>query len=184
MYYIVHMFARYIQFFSSRRRHTRYIGDWSSAVCSADLNAIAKVPSALRPLIGNAMRLMPPAVWDGAARAIPAARRPKNMSYKVAKLARLLEHDGEEALYLHLVSQWNAPQDLVLGGTEPTGLLNDPSLKAKIRDFVSRMQYADTLTYLPDDILPKVDRASMSVGLEVRVPLLDHRVRSEERRVG
>lgn len=139
-------------------------------------NAIAKVPPALRPLIGNSLRLMPPAIWDGAARAIPAAKRPANVSNKVAKLARLLEHDGEEALYLHLVSQWNAPHDLVLGGVEPTGALNDTGLKTKLPDFISRMQYLDTLTYLPDDILTKVDRASMSVGLEVRVPLLDHRV--------
>ena len=63
-----------------------------------------------------------------------------------------------------------------MAGTEPSGPLEDPRVRALVPDFVERMQYLDTLTYLPDDILTKVDRASMAVSLEARVPFLDHRL--------
>ena len=70
---------------------------------------------------------------------------------------------------------WNA-QDLVAGGKPLNLILDDPRAGAFIADRAERLQYLDTLTYLPDDILTKLDRASMAVSLEARVPLLDHRV--------
>ena len=65
---------------------------------------------------------------------------------------------------------------MVLGGQEPAGLFDDPSVSQLIPDFMERMQFLDTATYMADDILTKVDRASMAVALEARVPLIDHRV--------
>ena len=62
------------------------------------------------------------------------------------------------------------------GAVEPLGLPFDPTVPKLIPDFFARMRFVDTLTYLPDDILTKLDRASMAASLEARVPLLDHRV--------
>jgi asparagine synthase (glutamine-hydrolysing) len=84
--------------------------------------------------------------------------------------------DSREALYLSLVSHWKAPASLIYGAKEPQTLLTDPGQWANLPEFTQRMMYLDMVTYLPDDILVKVDRASMGVGLEARVPFLDHRV--------
>jgi asparagine synthase (glutamine-hydrolysing) len=81
-----------------------------------------------------------------------------------------------EALYWVLCSYWMDPASVVVGAKEPLTPLTDPSKWAEIREFMQVMMYLDTLMYLPDDILVKVDRAAMGVSLESRVPLLDHRV--------
>jgi asparagine synthase (glutamine-hydrolysing) len=91
------------------------------------------------------------------------------------KAAAMLRHGGEGA-YRSLVSAWDEPAKIVLQGREVKGPIFDASLAAALPDGLDRMQYLDTLTYLPDDILTKVDRASMAVALEVRVPILDHRI--------
>ena len=83
---------------------------------------------------------------------------------------------GEEAMFRGLVGQWAEPEKLVRGGREPVDDIWQGALAASVPDFGRRMQLIDTLTYLPDDILVKVDRASMGAGLEARAPLLDHAV--------
>jgi asparagine synthase (glutamine-hydrolysing) len=75
-----------------------------------------------------------------------------------------------------MVSQWREPALLVGSIEEPTTLLTDRAAWPQVSDFMSRMMSMDLVTYLPDDLLVKVDRASMSVSLEVRVPFLDHRI--------
>ena len=92
------------------------------------------------------------------------------------KLADVLTEEDEGGFYRRLISHWTEPESLVPGAVEPKGLVWQDSIRDRIPDFVERMCYLDTLTYLPDDILTKVDRASMAVSLEARVPLLDHRV--------
>jgi asparagine synthase (glutamine-hydrolysing) len=89
------------------------------------------------------------------------------------KLAQLLATPGREALYRNLVSQWHQPSDIVLEGTELPTAMDDNSLSQKIPDYIAWMQLMDMRGYLPDDILTKVDRASMAISLEARVPLLD-----------
>jgi len=97
---------------------------------------------------------------------------------QLAKAADLLEAPGIEALYLRLVSTTGDPAALVMGHLRAVGegrlasLLSSSARSAPME----RMMIADAAVYLPDDLLTKLDRASMVVGLEGRVPLLDHRV--------
>lgn len=99
-----------------------------------------------------------------------------NPGDKVHKLAAMVSVRNPEAMYHGLVSHWENPQSVVIGGQEPPTVLTDRDQWAILPDFTQRMMYLDLVTYLPDDILVKVDRASMAVSLEARVPLLDHRV--------
>ena len=95
---------------------------------------------------------------------------------KLHKLAEVLAMEEPETLYHRLVSHWDDPSAVALGAREYPTALTDRSTWAKLTDLTERMMYMDTVTYLPDDILVKVDRATMGVSLEGRVPLLDHRV--------
>ncbi|MCK6449871.1 MAG: asparagine synthase (glutamine-hydrolyzing) [Alphaproteobacteria bacterium] len=137
---------------------------------------VSAVPLPLRRLASGAMRAVPACAWDRLFRAVPQRWRPPQPGDKVHKLARVVTYDSPDALYRHLVSQWPDPAPLVARGREPQGALDDPAIAEEIPGYVQRMQYLDTVTYLPDDILTKVDRATMAVALEGRVPLLDHRV--------
>jgi asparagine synthase (glutamine-hydrolysing) len=101
---------------------------------------------------------------------------PAQLPHKLRKVADVLELPEEEAIYRDIVSLWKRPELLVSRASEIQTLLWDKSLKEHIPDFCDRMQFLDLRTYLPDDILTKVDRASMRVALEARVPFLDHRV--------
>ena len=137
---------------------------------------VGALPRPLRAALASMLRAPPPSAWDCLALAVPRSIRPPQVGDKAQKLAALLAMPHEEALYRWLVSQWSDPDTLVRGGRERQGILWDPTLRRDFPDFTDRMLLMDTVTYLPDDILTKVDRASMAVGLEARVPLLDHRV--------
>jgi asparagine synthase (glutamine-hydrolysing) len=106
---------------------------------------------------------------------VPRRWRPSQAGDKMHKLASIMMGD-EHALYRRLISHWEDPEQIVLGSEERKGIVWDKAVAEIVPDFTERMQYLDTLTYLPDDILTKVDRSSMAVSLEARVPLLDHRV--------
>jgi asparagine synthase (glutamine-hydrolysing) len=97
-----------------------------------------------------------------------------NLADRLPKVGEILSEQSPTAFYRRLVSTFKEPKTLVLGGEEPASILDDEG--PVFPDFCQSMMYKDTLTYLPDDILTKVDRASMAVSLESRVPFLDHRV--------
>lgn len=109
-------------------------------------------------------------------RILPKKIQVANLSDRLPKLAEVLAHPDEGSFYRQLVSHWKQPDQLVFGANEPETLLNQPELHPSLPGLRERMMYLDMMTYLPDDILTKVDRASMAVGLEARVPLLDHRL--------
>ncbi len=127
-----------------------------------------------RRLFAAAAESLSVGVWDLLARVIPAERRPRMLGDKMHKLAAVFRQSDENAIYRRLVSQWPDPSTFISKGEESVG--ESWRTAEELHDFTERMAYLDTVTYLPDDILTKVDRASMSVSLEVRVPLLDHRL--------
>ncbi|MBT5434933.1 MAG: asparagine synthetase B, partial [Rhodospirillaceae bacterium] len=90
--------------------------------------------------------------------------------------AGLVDARSTDDLYRRVVSAWRRPLAGVTGGREPRGMVWDLTLEGEVPDPLSRMQAMDAATFLSDDILTKVDRASMAVSLEVRAPLLDHRI--------
>ncbi len=134
------------------------------------------LPRALRGGAVNVFRVLPPASWDRVFRVLPRRIRPPLPAATIYKVTDMLAFDAPDEMYRRFVSHWPDPQALVAGGREPRGVLWDETVAGDIPDFVERMQFLDTVTYLPDDILTKVDRTSMAASLEARVPLLDHRV--------
>jgi asparagine synthase (glutamine-hydrolysing) len=95
---------------------------------------------------------------------------------KLRTLAGFLEAADAPRMYSRFHTHWKEPQELVIGGNLPSSLFYECDDWAKRDSLVEELMFIDGATYLPDDILTKVDRASMAVGLEARVPLLDHRV--------
>jgi asparagine synthase (glutamine-hydrolysing) len=134
------------------------------------------LPRWLRRTIASAVTLPGETGYRLLGALLPAAKRPVRPAEKAAKMAALLRADDPSAIYRGLVSQWPDPRMLVPGASEPDGPIWDKTMAADMPEFAARMQLLDTLTYLPDDVLAKVDRATMAVGLEGRNPLLDHRV--------
>jgi asparagine synthase (glutamine-hydrolysing) len=141
---------------------------------------IGKYPPAMRQMIARGITAASPRAWDRTLQAggplVPRKLKQPLFGDKLHKLAGIIPSESPEALYSGLLSHWKRPDEMVLGSREPATLLTDPSSWPPLGNFISTMQYLDTVSYLPDDILVKVDRASMGVSLEARVPLLDHRV--------
>ena len=139
------------------------------------------LPRGLRQALSRALRGVSLQTWDGlgniGATFLPWLRSYEPIGDKVHKLAgSVLPVESCEAMYRALVSHWQAPEDVVLGSREPPTLLDELQFDTAQRSAVEWMCLIDLVTYLPDDILVKIDRAAMAVSLETRVPLLDHRV--------
>jgi asparagine synthase (glutamine-hydrolysing) len=138
--------------------------------------AVDWMPRAMRTALGAALAALPPGGWDALSGMLPRRLVPPQVGDKVHKMAAILDARDMDDIYRNLVSQWADPESLMPGIAEPKGVLWNGALVGDRPDAMGRMQLADMVTYLPDDILTKVDRASMAVALEARVPLLDHRV--------
>jgi asparagine synthase (glutamine-hydrolysing) len=138
---------------------------------------IEHIPSALRRGLAHVILSIPTSKWDrlvsALAQAIPKARGWKATGDKLHKGAALLGVESGADLYRGLVSHWD-PKHVVLNSIEPPSALTN--VKAARATLTERMMVLDSVSYLPDDILVKVDRAAMAVSLETRVPLLDHRL--------
>ncbi len=134
------------------------------------------LPIPVRQMIGSLMQVFPGVSVEYLMRFLPKQLQISHFADRLPKFAEVMEQKTALGYYQNLVSHWKNPDQLVLGAVEPSTLFNRPEQQPRFVDFREQMMYLDSMTYLPDDILTKVDRASMSVGLEARVPLLDHRV--------
>lgn len=151
--------------------YNRYI--WGQRVW----NRMRRIPQGLRRGVAGGIAGVPMLAWDALGRALPGTQGVVRLGDKAHKLAhRLRNVQSLDHLYGSLVTEWPQGADLVRGAGRLPTRLDDASLVAGVPEPEHRMMLWDTLTYLPDDILTKVDRAAMSVSLETRVPFLDHRV--------
>lgn len=127
-------------------------------------------------MIARMLSHAPSHLLDNLQRQLPQRFQISNLSDRLPKFADLLAHTDEVSFYQWLVSIWRAPGQFVKDASEPLTILSDPDHLPGLTGLRERMMYLDMMTYLPDDILTKVDRASMAVSLEARVPMLDHRM--------
>lgn len=141
-------------------------------------NKISKIPRRMRALIASTLLSIPVKQWNimGPVLGCLTDHLRQRPGDKIHKLAEVIDISSEREFYQVLVSLWKQPDQLVLGGHEPITVLTDPAQNPGMGNFVQIMQFLDSISYLPDDILCKVDRAAMAVSLETRVPFLDHRI--------
>jgi len=141
---------------------------------------IGCLPRPARAILSRLLKAFSPGSWDSLfdrfTPVIPRRFRERRIGDQLHKLAEIVEAQHPFEMYHGLVSHWKHPSDVVLHSSEPMTALTDHSRRLATNDHILQMMYMDLVTYLPDDILVKVDRAAMGVSLETRVPFLDHRV--------
>lgn len=139
---------------------------------------VAAVPLALRRSCGALLGALPAEAWSALLAPVspwlPRELREGDRADRLRKLASVLGARRDDDVYRQMVSFWPDGQSPALGATEPLTAFTEPV--PSIPAFASRMMLLDMRSYLPDDILVKVDRAAMAASLETRVPLLDHRI--------
>ncbi len=141
--------------------------------------ALQKIPAPLRTTAALMIRMFSTKQLDVVGKfakpILPNALRTSQFGDHLHKLASLAKCKEWTDAYVALVSAWNDPAKLVID-SRPETTRADPIQQANMPDALRAMQWIDQTTYLVDDILTKVDRASMAASLETRVPLLDHRL--------
>lgn len=154
--------------------YTRHV--WASVLW----NKLSFAPLFARLVAASFITRYPPKSWDSFFRmiqpALPVKLTHRLPGQKLHKLARILSSIDFASMYSGLVSHWDNSGSMVLGAEQRMNPLSPSNAGADLGDFAQRMMFLDAETFLPDDILTKVDRATMAVGLEARVPLLDHRI--------
>lgn len=137
-------------------------------------NNLSLIPKPIQKICGVIINAFPIAVWDKVG--IPFRfLTGGQVGDKLHKIANTFGSNNPDELYRILASHWYWPEQIVINGSEPPTPFTDGSSSC-LENFIERMMLTDLRTYLPDDILVKVDRAAMSTSLETRVPFLDHRV--------
>ena len=134
------------------------------------------VPHRVRRAAGAAVQSVSPAAWDRLWRVMPKRLQAAQAGDKLHKLAGLAATGDGRAAYQWLIAQYREAAPLVIGVAGPGSGPGHALWGVHGRHLADDMMLADAQGYLPDDILVKVDRASMAVSLEARAPFLDHRL--------
>ena len=156
-------------------------GGYNRYVLSEKLwGRLQRMPMGMRRAVADVLTRVSPGAWNrllGLVQGLlPQSLAQSNIGDKLHKGAGVMAASNSVELYRLLVSQWTDPAAVVIGGVEPLTTLTYSTQQPATDGFVHQMMALDMLSYLPDDILCKVDRAAMGVSLETRVPMLDHRV--------
>jgi asparagine synthase (glutamine-hydrolysing) len=136
----------------------------------------ARAPAFVRSGLAKILASVPGANWDRLLSLGPRALSVQLGGDRLSKLSRVVDCGDGMKLYKQLVSQWRDLQELMPAYPETPTLLDDAALAKRASSWNAWMMYMDQRTYMTDDILVKVDRATMAVALEARVPFLDPRV--------
>ncbi len=139
------------------------------------LRHLGRLPAPARGPVEAVIRAAPASFWAHFSKALPTALRPLRLADKVTLVMKLLTGDAEDAWRM-IGSYWHNPDSVVIGGRERASLAKDLRVRDLIPDPVERMKYLITQTVTTDGALTKLDRAASATGIELRMPLLDHRV--------
>jgi asparagine synthase (glutamine-hydrolysing) len=143
-------------------------------------NTLSRFPVSIRGVIAQLITSLSPYSYDRCVnilrRVLPRKLAQKNIGEKLHKLAGVMPASNQLEVYRLLVSHWAEPSELVINGHEPQTIQTDSSILDITDNFIQQMMAIDMMSFLPDDVLVKVDRAAMGVSLETRVPMLDHHV--------
>ena len=152
------------ELFGGYDRYPRGLGLWT---------LMQRIPPPLRPFVAGGLRAVPMPAWSALFSITPERITPGQKGHAMRWLAGNLATGDFSAFFRRLVSTWDAPETLVPGAAEAVSPFWDDGGPGNV---LEHMMYLDSVTYLPDDILAKLDRASMAFGLEARDPLLDQRL--------
>lgn len=138
------------------------------------------LPRNVRAALAGILSSVSPYAWDKIFNGL-SIFLPRNFCFstpgdKLHKIAQILAVRSAEEIYEGLISHWKNTQDVVKGSYESTTILQQLNCPLEMPDLEHQMMYMDSVSYLPDDILVKVDRAAMGFSLETRTPFLDHRL--------
>ena len=131
------------------------------------------MPISLRKFISYGIDSVSPSSWNRVLRQMIDTPQSGD---KMHKLSSILTSSSAEDCYLNLISHWSNSDNIVIGANNISTSLTDINNHLDFDSIEEKMMYLDSISYLPDDILSKIDRASMSVSLETRVPFLNHHV--------
>lgn len=143
-------------------------------------NSVKFLPSPIRKIVGTLITTLPPSAWDRVFN-VGKSFTPSFLSFhypgeKTHRMAQLIQQTNFPEFYRKLISHWEPESILTKKISEPKTVYNSNLELLSSLSHQKLMSYTDAAQYLPDDLLTKVDRASMAHSLEARVPLLDHRV--------